>query len=523
MIPLLALVMGAYIVLHAWWTEGPEIEIAFKTAEGLEQGKTRVKYRNVDMGVVEDVRLNEKFDGVIARIKLNNQAYPLLREDTRFWVVTARVGLDSITGLDTLISGAYIQLSPGTGLEGQRQYTALEQPPLTPSGAPGLRLQLLSDHSSSVSSGDTVLFQGFSVGRVESMQFDTNIRKTRYEIFIDAPYHELINSSVRFWDVSGISISAGADGVKVETGSADTVLLGGVSFGIPEGVGEGEPVADNASFKLFTSYDAILENPHRHGAHYVVSFQNSIKGLLPGAPVEYRGIPLGRVERVMLRESIQATAEHSTSEKGPQAIPVLIYLEPARLQLPDRRKSLERLHQILTSGVTEGLRASLETGSLLTGAKYIGIDYYDNIDTAEMSEVLSYPSIPTIDTGLGQLQQKVTAVLDMVNGLPLDETLTNANTAIATLNHSLQNLDKILAQDKTRALPEQLEGTLTDLRKAVAGLSPESEAYRSLNLSLQRLNRMLTNFEHLSQTLADQPNALILPANTTPDPVPEAR
>ena len=125
LIPLLAAVLGVYMVIHTWLTEGPEITIAFKTASGLEEGKTKVKYRNVTMGLVEEVRLNDKFDGVIATIKLDRQALPLLREDTRFWVVTARVGLQNISGLDTLLSGAYIRLAPGTGKEGQRDFVGL--------------------------------------------------------------------------------------------------------------------------------------------------------------------------------------------------------------------------------------------------------------------------------------------------------------------------------------------------------------------------------------------------------------
>jgi len=522
LIPLLALLMGVYVVVQAWWTRGPEIEIEFKTASGLEQGQTRVKYRNVDMGVVSKVRLNDSFDGVIATVKLNQQAYPLLRDDTRFWVVTARVGLDSITGLDTLLSGAYIQLAPGTGIEGQRRYVGLENPPQTPAGAPGLRLELISESASSISTGDTVLYKGFKVGRVESMELNLSDRQVRYIVFIDAPYHEIINSSVRFWDVSGITLSAGAEGFKVQTGSADTILLGGVAFGLPEGVGEGDPVENNATFKLYEEYDDILENPYRRGAHYVVSFNHSIKGLAPGAPVEYRGIELGRVERIMVRDSIERAAEDDSGNSG-TPIPVLVYLEPARLQLPDRNESLEQLHQILTSGIGKGLRASLETGSFLTGAKYVGIDYFDNVEPEEMGTLLGYPLLPSIDTGLERLQQRATDVLDMLNGLPLDDTFAKANRAIDSLNGALEGLDGVLDNQSTQDLPSQLEATLADLRKAVAGLAPESEAYQSLNTSLSRLNRALANFETLSQTLVEQPNALILPTNPTPDPEPEAQ
>lgn len=521
-IPILALALGAYMVVHNWLTEGPEIEIAFKTASGLVQGKTKVKYRNVDMGLVEEVRLNKNFDGVIAKVKLDRQVLPLLREDTRFWVVTARVGVGNISGLDTLLSGAYIQLAPGEGKEGARDFIALEQPPLTPTGAPGLRLKLTSAHTSSVSTGDTVLYNGYKVGRVESMKFDPEDSKAHYVIFIDAPYHQLVNSATRFWDYSGISISAGAEGFKVQTGSLDTVLLGGVAFGVPEGLPNGDPVEHNTEFNLYASHEEILENPFRYGTPFVVSFTQSIKGLAAGAPVEYRGITVGRVERIMMKESADLNLQEDQSATG-DPIPILIYLEPGRMELPDTVASVETLRENIKSGVTNGLRASLETGNLLTGGKLVGMDFYDNVEPQSLGSFLEYTTIPTIETGLGQLEHKLTAIMDKINDLPLEDTVGGANNAIATLNKTLGSLNTVIQSQGIQQLPQQLDNTLEELRETLSGLSPGSEIYRSLNSSLLRLNRTLNNLETMTNTLADQPNSLVLPSDSRPDPVPEAK
>lgn len=519
-IPLLAAALGIYMVAHNIMTEGPEIQIAFKTANGLEEGKTNIKYRNVSMGVVEEVRLNDDFDGVIAKAQLDRQALSLLREDTRFWVVTARVGVGNISGLDTLLSGAYIQLAPGEGKTGARDFVALEQPPLTPAGAPGLRLQLTSSQASSITAGDSVLYNGYKVGRVESMEFDPDDRKLHYAIFIDAPYHDLVDNHTRFWDVSGISLSAGADGFKVETGSVDTILLGGVAFGLPPGIDKGGPVKNDDVFKLYGSYEDILQNPFSEGAHYVVSFSESVKGLLPGAPVEYRGIPIGRVERIMLKESMEYSMKHGTRGQGDD-IPVLIYLEPGRLELPDEEESLKELHKAIRLGVRNGMRGSMETGNLLTGAKYINITYYAGVDEAEVGDFLDYPTIPTIGTGLGLMEVKLNAILDKINALPLDETVDNANSTIATLNSTLESLNKLVEDEGTRELPEQLNETLADLRNVLEGFSSDSAAYQSINSSLLRLNRTLGNMESLTRTLTDKPNAVVFPSSPAPDPVPE--
>jgi paraquat-inducible protein B len=519
-IPLLAAALGIYMVVHNFMTEGPEIEISFSTATGLEQGKTKIKYRNVSMGVVEDVRLNEGFDGVIAKAKLDRQTLPLLREDTRFWVVTARVGVGNVTGLDTLLSGAYIQLAPGEGEEGARKFVALEQPPLTPAGAPGLRLHLSSERSSSITAGDAVLYNGYKVGRVESMEFRPNDRKLHYTLFIDAPYHELVDSHTRFWDISGLSLSAGAEGFKLETGSIDTILLGGVAFGLPPGIGKGKPVEKDAVFTLYASFGDILDNPYRHGAYYVVIFAQSVKGLLPGAPVEYRGLVIGRVERVMIKESINYSFEQGTQGHGAD-IPVLIYLEPGRLEMPDDESSIEDLNSAIRAGVANGMRATLETGSLLTGAKFVNIDYYEGVEPAEIGSFFEYPTLPSLETGLGQLEQKLNALLDKINDLPIDHTVAEANNAIATLNDTLESLNRVVEDQGTQDLPAQLNETLRDLQSVMEGFSSDSGAYQSINSSLLRLNRTLGNMESLTRTLNDKPNAVVFPSSTPPDPVPE--
>ena len=521
-IPLLALALGLYMVVHTWLTEGPEIEVAFKTASGLEQGKTKVKYRNVVMGLVQEVRLNESFDGVIATIKMERQALPMLRANTRFWVVTARVGMGNISGLDTLLSGAYIQIAPGDGKEDARNFVALEQPPLTATDAPGLRLKLTSRNTSSVTAGDPVLYNGYRVGRIESMVFNPNDRKAHYELFIDAPYHTLVDSQTRFWDESGISLSAGADGFKVETGSIDAVMLGGVSFGLPPGISKGEPVENNTQFELYDSYEDILKNPYRFGTYYVTSFGQSVKGLLAGAPVEYRGIAIGRVERLLLKESLELAVQKESEGEGTD-IPVLIYLEPGRLSLPDKAESVGYLKDAIAKGVGNGMRVSLETGNLLTGAKYINIDYFSDVEPAFSGEFMGYTTIPSIETGLGQIEQRLNAVLDQINELPLEDAVRGANATIATLNATLMSLNSVLKDQSTQDLPGQLGETLEDLQNTLESVSPDSEMYQSIQSSLLRLNRTLGNMESLTRTLSGQPNAVLLPSDQVPDPIPEVR
>ncbi len=462
-IPLVALVLGAWMVAYTYMTEGPEIRVHFKTASGLTAGKTVVKFRDVEMGTVEDVVLGENLEGVAAIIKMKREALPLLNDETRFWVVTAQIGGGGISGLDTILSGAYIQIAPGSSNTKALEFTGLEEPPLTPVDAPGIRLILLSEGAASVGPGDPVLFHGFEVGRVESLTFDLEKKQLRHEIFIDAPYHELVNSSVRFWDVSGISLNAGAEGFSIETGSLKSILQGGVTFAKPPDFEVGVPVDNNTEFRLFPKYDDILESPFGYREYYVVSFDQSIRGLLPNAPVEYRGIRIGEVKSVLLQELVEKGIRENAKPRG-VPIPVLIYIEPGRFALPDTNESLELMRKTFEKGVRNGLRASLEIGNLLTGAQLVELDYFDNEQAAELGEFEGYVTIPTVVTGLSGLEQKISRLLDKANELPIGQTVGSINLAVGELNSSLKALRVVLENDDLRTIPAELQNTLEALR-----------------------------------------------------------
>lgn len=517
-VPLVAMVIGLYMVIHTKMTEGPTITVSFKSAEGLEAGKTRLRYRSVDIGQVQEVSLAEDMKTVDVTIELDREAAPLLREDTRFWVVRARVGAGSISGLGTLLSGAYIHLDPGAeGREGVRDYVGLESPPLTPAEAPGLRLVLHSEDARSINAGDAILYNGYKVGRIEKVTLDSEKKVVRYDAFVDAPYDDLVNTNSRFWNVSGISVDASAGGIRVSTGSLDTILLGGVAFGNLPGQPPGEKAASGAEYKLNSSYHDLQDDPFNYGVYFIAKFKQSLRGLVPGAPVEYRGIQFGQVKRILIKELV---AERSASRGD--AIPVLLYLEPGRLGAPDDSETNEYLKQSMSRNITQGLRASLETGNLITGSLYVNLDYYPDEEPVPAETYDGYTVIPSIPTGFGRLEHKLSALLDKIDSLPLEDTVAGANTVLADLSATLESLNTLLDQDATQGLTAELSATLAGLRETLAGLSPDSPGGQALNNSLYQLNKTLQNLEKLTRTLSEKPNSLVFPADTPADPIPEA-
>lgn len=517
-VPVVALVIGLYMVIHTRLTEGPEITVTFNTAEGLESGKTKIRYRDVDIGLVENVSLSDSMDNVLVTAKMDRKAAGLLVEDTRFWVVRARVGAGSISGLGTILSGAYIQLDPGAGKRRTEEFTGLEVPPLTPADAPGIRLTLQTDAAGSLNAGDPILYNGYKVGRIEAATFDSEKKEMRYDAFVDAPYDSLVTTNSRFWDASGVSIEATAAGLQVRTGSLETILLGGVAFGNLPGQVPGEKAASGSTFKLAASYSELEQHPYKHRIYMVAQFQQSLRGLEPGAPVEYRGIQIGQVERILVKE---LATEGKPGEGRP--IPVLIYLEPGRMQAGDTEAAVEFISESVRRGIVKGMRASLQTGNLITGKLFINIDYYPDATPVTLAQFDGYTVLPTIPSGLGRLEQRVGDLLDKLNGLPLDSLIASADTALVALDGTLDSLREILEESSTRALPGELNQSLAELRKAIDGLSPDSAVGQSLSDSVFELNRTLRNLESLTRTLSEEPNLLVFPRDNPADPAPEAR
>jgi len=491
LVPIVAVLLGLWMVVYTYRSQGPEISIVFSTAEGIEAGKTKIKARSVEVGLVEDVVLGEDLETVVVTAKLERSATTLLRSDTQFWVVRPRVGAAGISGLGTIMSGGYIELAPGDGPEGRRAFTGLEDVPVTPAGTPGLKLELVSERAGSVSTGNPILYRGFEVGRVESAEFDVESQRVRYDAFIDAPYKGLVTTTTRFWNASGLSFSASADGIEMSTGSLQSLLLGGVSFGVPEGVEPGDAVESGAWFALFPDRQSVDERPYRHSVEYVVKFARSVRGLRPGAPVEYRGLPAGHVERILLEELV---AEGVEGEGAP--IPVLIRLEPGRMKMGDSAEAIELMSRRIEAGVRNGLRATLSTGNLLTGSLYVSLDFYPDEAPAELGSFAGHTTIPSIPSGLEGIQVQLTSLLDKLNAMPLEDVAASANRTVQELERTMAELRMLLASDQLRSLPVSLEASLAEL------------------------DRTLQSIEDLATTLGDQPSSLVFPREPERDPEP---
>ncbi len=523
-VPFLALVVGGLMLTNHYMSKGPEIRISMADAEGIVPGKTKIKSLSVDIGIVQNVAFNQDFSGVVITALIDKEARALLREDSQFWAVRPRIGASGISGIGTLLSGVHIELSPGEGKPGRRTFDGMMDIPVTPGTANGMRISLVSESVGALSNADPVLHRGYRVGRIESASFDMNIRQFRYQVFIESPYHELLNTSIRFWKASGITVQADTEGLALSTESLESVISGGVAFDLPERSRPGESVQDGHEYELFASRRDAEEQPFTYYTQYLLLFNESVRGLERGAPVEYRGMQVGSVSDI----SFEYLPEEVTLGSEQIPIPVLIRLDAARLGWEDSAESRQLLETDLVKRVDAGLRGSLATANLLTGSLYVSFDFFENAEPGFVRVLGDYLALPTISTGLSEIEKKIGEILTTFEALPIEESVEDARNAIAKLESTLGSADEIfeklnaMLNDETVAtLPSTLTDSITQLKVALQGFSPNSKLYQDIGDSIEQLKSAIEAFEGFAQKIENRPSSLIFSKPAKPDPEPK--
>ena len=523
-LPLVALLAGIWIVGHAYLTRGPIVTVSFDTAEGLEAGKTKIRYRNVDVGTLETVELRDDMSGIVVAAELDPQVRELLREDTQFWVVRARVGKGGLSGIGTLLSGAYIQLAPGNASGERLDFIGLEEPPPIPSGTPGRRITLVSDRNATLNAGDPLFYKGLKAGQIESADMDLESDLIRYSAFVNAPYDTVLSTSTRFWNVGGITVKTGAAGVELNVPPFESLLLGGAAFENFSEPGALALTTDGAEYRLLASRSEVTENPYSQRVPYVLEFDGSVAGLSPGAPVYFRGILVGHVERLLIAEvSAREVSAGNYGQRSKSALPVLINLEPGRFEIGDTPSAVEILEESLVGAVSNGLRATLSSSNLLTGQRSINLDYYPTEDPKKLGSFGAYTTIPTTGSGLNQIQQRIDMLLGKIDALPLEQSVASLNELLVSVNTAVESFNTLLNAQGMASLPADLDATLVELRDVLDGFSQDSDLYRNMGASMESLETSLDSLDRLIRKLSDQPSSLLSSPPVVADPIPEPR
>ena len=513
LVPILAAVVGISLVVSSWLQAGPQVTVSFESAQGLTAGKTAVKFKDVVIGKVDHIRLSDDRSHVLVGIALEKSARAFATTGTRYWVVRPRIGLGGISGVDTLFSGAYIGADTSNSDELQEEFKGLENPPAVTHGEPGKSFVLHADDLGSLDIGSPVFFRRIQVGRVVSYRLDANGKGVTFAVFIDAPNDRFVNADTRFWNASGVDVSLGANGLKLNTQSLATVLAGGVAFGDPGGPHDTTPAPDQASYRLFGD-EATAMAPPDGAPHYIrMRFEQSLRGLAVGAPVEFLGMNFGKVV------SIRMDYDPKT-RRFPVIVGAVVY--PQRLgqahdklvALAKKRGDNDDLSHMIGQLVDHGLRAQARTGNLLTGQLYIALDFVPHPAKVAYDPDLRPVEIPTAPGSFDKLQQQMADIVDKLDKVPFDQIGQH-------LDQTLVGLNATLAQVNGKTLPG-IDATLQDTRKTLgtadAALSGDSPLQQNLGQALQELQRTMRSLRVLTDYLGVHPESLLRGRQADPRP-----
>lgn len=505
LIPLVAGVIAIWLAYKTISEEGPTITITFKTAEGLEAGKTSIKYRDVTLGQVDTVELTDDLSHVVVTASLDSGAEGHLTEGTQFWVVRPRLSAAGVSGLGTLISGAYIEMDPGKG-SSAREFTGLEVPPLVRSTDPGRKYVLQAESLGSVAPGSPVYFRGIDVGEVLGYELAESGSDVTIYVFVAAPYDKFVRDDSHFWNASGIDVSMGAGGVNVSTESLQALLAGGIAFDTPLAATQGKPSEEGARFKLFDNLASVQEASFTDALPYLLQFDGSVRGLEVGAPVEFRGIKVGEVTDVSLR--FDAKNERIL-------IPVTIEIERDRI-VPGGVKAMAAPpppYSIAEKMVERGLRAQLQTGSLLTGQLLVNLDFYPNSPPATLKRGGKYPEIPTIPSNLAKISESATQIMDKIARLPLDGLATDVRSLLESLQGIATSPELRETLQALRETAKSASAFMTEAQSTMATadglIGRDSELRYDLTSTFAELKSAARSIRQLADYLERHPDSLL--------------
>jgi paraquat-inducible protein B len=509
-LPAVVILAGAFVVIHEKLAQGTSIEIRFHNAEDLEANKTKIRYKEVEIGEVSDIHVSKDRKEVVVTAMIHRDASEYLVDDTRFWVVRPRVSAAGVTGLGTLVSGAYISVDVGTSEIRSEHFVGLEVPPIVTSNLPGREFVLHADNLGSLDIGSSVFYRHITAGQVVAYALDPGGAGVTLKIFVNAPFDAYVTGGTRFWQASGIDMSISSDGVKLRTESLTSILQGGVAFQALPGSAPTE-VPSDTPFTLYPDEDRAMRPTETEIRTFVMYFNGSLRGLSPGAPVELHGIAVGEVKSVDVEYDRDA---------GALRFPVAVDLYPQRIrgrkargaQPPARDDRETSSRKLVDSLVANGLRAELKTGNLLTGQKYVEMDMHADLPAEKVWWDDQPWVFPTVSNGLDEFQDSMGSIARKLNKVPFDQISYRLLSTMSSLEQTLKSTDQLMRHVDGSIAP-QVEATLAEAQAAMKNakdlMSQDAPLQSDLGATLQQLSRAAKSVTALVEYLERHPESLL--------------
>jgi paraquat-inducible protein B len=501
LVPIIAVLIGGWLAVKAVLDRGPTITITFNTGDGLEAGKTKIKFKEVDIGVIKEVNLSRDHKHVIATAEVVKDASDLLVDDTRFWVVRPRISGGTVSGLGTLLSGSFVGMDAGASDKSRQRFTGLEVPPVITSDVPGREFVLTSQDMGSLDAGTPIFYRRLQVGQVTSFSLDPDGRNVTLHVFINAPYDKFVRPDTRFWHASGVDVALDSNGIRLNTQSLVSVIVGGVAFDTPEQSLDQPQAAAEASFKLFPSFGEAMKRHDRIVTRFVAEFNDSVRGLTVGAPLDFRGITIGEVSGIYTRFDREA-------RKLSIVVEAAFYPERFTNRYesgPTGGTVVKNTREFADYLVARGLRLQLRTGNLLTGQRYLAVDFFPDAPKAKINWDKNPPEYPTVPGTLQSLQDSMSRLMTKLNTIPFEAIGKNTQLTLQSANTLLGHLD-------TEVVPEA-KNTLTAahgvMSSANSALQPDSVLQQNVSDAMNQLAQTAAAVRTLADYLERHPEAIV--------------
>lgn len=502
-VPIIAAIVGLSLLVNHWRERGPQVTITFQSGEGLDVGKTLVKFRDVTIGRVSGISLSDDRSTVTVTADLVRSAADLASESSHFWVVRPRIGVGWASGLDTLLSGAYIAVEAGAAAPARTHFTGLEVPPPLSHGSQGKRVVLQAQDLGSLNVGGPVYFRRYQVGQIIDEHLDADSRGATVVVFIDAPNDRFVTPTARFWNASGIDLSLGAEGMKMKSQSVATLVAGGIAFDAGSGVPQAKPPRPGADFTLYKDEASALAPPDGEPHLVKMRFDKPLRGLDVGAPVEFIGVDIGNVAAIDIgyEPKTQTFPVFVTAKLYPQRMG----LAYTTLQEQGHEDTDNDLAGLVGQLVARGLRVQPRSGSLLTGRLYLALDFVPDAPKIAYNPEVRPVEIPTVAGNLGEIQVGVARLVKKLNDLPLERVVDHANDDLKDLHGTLEHLNGDVLPAATLTL-----STMHQTLEQVEGLLKDDSTFRdSVDQTLGDAQRTLLSIKALADYLDRHPEALI--------------
>ena len=503
LVPLVAIAIAASLLVRSVFLTGPRVEIEFKSADGVEAGKTEVRYKEVIIGKVVSVSLRDDRKRVVVVVQHDRSAAKFAVADTSFWVVRPRIGTAGISGLGTLFSGAYIGTDAGISTDSKTEFVGLEAPPFVLRGEPGTVYVLKVDDLGSLDVGSPVFHKRTPVGRVVGYTLDPDRDELSMKIFIESPYQKLVSRDSRFWNASGIDLTLNSSGLSVSTQTLASILAGGIAFDSPPDVPRVAQAPENTVFRLFTDRRLAMALPDGDAVTVRMVFDQSARGLASGAAVDLLGVDIGRVRSVALQYD-------GLRKRFPVEVVADIYpmrLGPVRTALMKDAGGGDTA--VLQRLVSNGLRGQLRTGNLLTGQLFVALDFIPGPATPATIAADGTMRVPTAPGTLSEIQPQIAEIVHKISKIPFDQIGRDLHTTLSSASNAITHLtpeaQKALAEvQRTLA---RMQTTLDSLDRNV--IDPNAPVQRGLDDTLQELQRTSRALRVLSDYLQQHPESLL--------------